>query len=266
MSKDKIYETIERIRSKFKTEIEDEHENDLSFVDEVNDLVRNIFEDEPIDIYTALSQESLDRWKKRKWRRVLRRWTSKIDLQKVFYFTLLTTIVGFLVSQALTFYMVDGVISTETYIKAILTEVCFIFLNGYRSSNNLQMWAVNALRVSIFCLMLFVISYGAISSGVRTVGQIDGISTQIEFIEEQIKQKDELIEFYRERGWGVNVRVQTDEKNKLVDRLLELREQQTEGLTESMSDLTVYQTYGAAIFRVILLLTSVLITRRLFKF
>jgi predicted phage tail protein len=171
-----------------------------------------------------------------------------------------------LVSEAVTFYADGNIADFKTYVKAILTEVSFIFLSGYMASDLKQKLWVNTLRASVFSLMLFVISSQTILGGVKVDTNAQAIQEQIQVLEEQIEAKEEMIKFYIAKGWGNNARKQSDEKNELVKKLLELKEKQAEGSNKEVSQLVVYKSYGQAFFRVLLLLISVLITRRLFVF
>jgi hypothetical protein len=56
------------------------------------------------------------------------------------------------------------------------------------------------------------------------------------------------------------------ERDELVKKLISLKEKQAEGSNTEVSDLVRYKAYGNAFFRIILLLISILITRRLFSF
>src|SRR5688500_10632188 len=67
-----IIKSVERIRSKYRSELEDSDEETMSFIDEINELIRKIFKDDPADIYTALSTEQLERWKSRRYSRYCR--------------------------------------------------------------------------------------------------------------------------------------------------------------------------------------------------
>jgi len=232
----------------------------MSFLDEVNALIRKVFKDSDTDVYDAFSSDFLEKWKKRRFRRLL----AKINFQKILLFTLLMTITGFLVSEALPFYAV-GAITTSAWVKAILTEVCFIFVSSYRSIGKLQTAMITFARAGIFALMLFVISSEVTLDGLNQVNEIDVISQKIEFIEKQIKDKDELIEFYKKKGWGNNTKIQSDEKNKLVEQMIELKNQQIDGKNEKASDLIIWKTWAKAFFRVVLMFISILISRRLFK-
>ena len=264
--KNEILDAVNNIRSRFKTELEDPDKAQLSFIDELNELIRKIFKDDPADVYTTLSADELEKWKKKRWRRWFYKKLSGINIRSVLYFLLLSTITGFLVSEAVSFYAVESVIASKAWIKAILTEICFIFLSGYRADGWIQSSAVGMLRVSVFCLMLFVITSDLAFKSVSTTATSDNITQQIELVQEQIKAKDETIKFYRDKKWGVSVNRHEQEKSGLVDKLIKLKEEQGSGKTESVSKVMEYQAYGRAAFRVILMLISVLITRRLFKF
>jgi hypothetical protein len=114
--------------------------------------------------------------------------------------------------------------------------------------------------------MLFVISSDVVFKGVSTTTEISGITEQITLLETQISKKEETIKFYRDKGWGISVNKHEQERDKMVNELLDLKKKQTSGKNEEISNVTKYQTWGRAAFRVMLLLISVLITRRLFKF
>ena len=141
-----LQDIVDRIRKGYSSSMEDEQEEKLSFLDELNSLIRVILKDDPVDVYTLLTPEELKKWKNAKIRRHLKRLISSISIKSCLYFILLATITGFLVSEAVPFYAVAGIITTKTWIKAILTEVCFIFLSGYRSDTRLQMAMVGVLR------------------------------------------------------------------------------------------------------------------------
>lgn len=261
-----IIESVGKIRSKFRTAMQDEEENELSYLDELNGLIKRIFKDDPTDVYSTLSEEGLKKWKKKRFRRWFMQKIRGFSIRNVLYFLLLATITGFLVSEALGFYAVEGVITTKTYVKAILTEVCFIFLSGYRSSGMLQMWWVNLLRVSMFGLMMFVISSQTFMTGARSISEADIIQQQIVTLQKQIKEKEDQMEHYKEINWPRNYTTTRLEKEKLVTKLIALQEEQAKGKNETVTDVERANIYGKAAFRVLLLLISVLITRRLFKF
>lgn len=256
-----IAEEISKIRSEFESSIEDKEEVEMSFLDRINRLIQLILNDDSFSIYKALDKQSLEKWQKSK----IKRFVFK-NHHKVIYLLLLATITGFLVSEALTFYAIEGVISSKTYVKAILTEVCFLFLSTYRTSSIMEKGLVYFLRAGIFALMLFVITSETFTLGTKYIGNVDSIKQQIVLLEDQIKQKEATINFYMEKGWGVNVRKHTDDKNELVKELLDLKKQQALGANEKVSKIEEYKMYGRAFFRVLLLLISTLIARRLFKF
>jgi hypothetical protein len=263
-----LLESISKIRKKFKTETEKDPDRvSLTFLDELNILIRNIFKDNNTDVYTALSPEMLKKWKKRKWLRYVTNFFKKFRLQKTIMFILLAVITGFLVSESLEFYAIDGVFSFKTYVKAMLTEVCFIFLAGYRAAGNIQTFFVSILRGAIFILMLFVISSGILFYGQQTTSDISSIATRIALLEQQIQEKQKTIDFYRNRDWPINVNIHERQKEDLIKELLILKERQIkEKRGASISKLVEWRMYGRAAFRVILLLISALITRRLFRF
>ena len=265
MEKDKdILDQVGRIRKKFKTELEDDPKaTEMAFIDEVNDLVRKIFKDDPVDVYDALTQENLDEWKRR------RKWYHKLwqnfSVMRLFMLVLLFTTTGFLVSEAAGFYAIDGVIDAGTWLKAILTEACFVFVSAYRAEGKLQTGIVTFARAGIFALMLFVVSSEVTKSGLNKVNEIDVIAQKIELVEDQIKKKEELIDFYLKKNWGVNATKQEQEKQKLVEQLIELKNQQIDGANEKTADLEIYKTWANGFFRVILMFINVLISRRLFR-
>lgn len=260
-----IVEKVKKLRDGYQVELADTEEESLSFLDEINDLIRSIFNDSSMSVYDVFSQDNLNNWKEKRFVR----WFKNLVLnnyQNVFYFALLATITGFLVSEALEFYSIDGVIDTKTYVKAILTEVCFIFLSGYRSDNKIQAAAVGVLRTSIFCLMLFVITSKTFIDSSKNVGNTNAIAQQIVIVEKQIAQKEKDMEYYLKKDWPKNYSATRLEKEKLVNKLIDLKEQQAKGANTKVSELVRYKAYGKAAFRVLLLFISVLITRRIFHF
>lgn len=261
-----ILDAVSNIRGRFKTELEDPDKAQLSFIDELNELIRKIFKDDPADVYTTLSPGELEKWKKKKLRRWFWKLVRKINIRSLLYFLLLSTITGFLVSEAVSFYAAESMIASKAWIKAILTEICFIFLSGYRASGVAATAFVGILRACIFCLMLFVITSDIAFKSVSTTNESNSIAQQIELVQEQIKAKDETIKFYREKKWGVSVNKHEQEKSVLVEKLMKLKEEQGKGKTEEVSKVVEYQAYGRAAFRVVLMFISILITRRLFKF
>lgn len=260
-----ILRHIKAMRSKYEASEVDQREEELNFLDKLNRLVQLILNDNTFSVYTALDQQSLEKWHKSKLTRALKKLIFS-NYQYTLYFLLLATITGFLVSEALNFYAIDGVISTKTYVKAILTEVCFIFLSGYRASSIIGTIWVSILRAGIFSLMLFVITSQTIDVGTRTISENQIIAEQIEIVEKQIFEKEKQIEYYKSINWPRNATQSRLQKEKLVEKLINLKEQQAAGKNQDVSQVERYKMYGRAAFRVILLFISVLITRRIFSF
>jgi hypothetical protein len=261
-----ILKKIDKLRSDYQLEVEEDHqEESLSFLDEMNGLIKSIFNDESISIYTVFSKENLEKWKQKRFSRWLKNIVFK-NTKNFLYFVLLSTITLFLVSEAVDFYAVDGAISPKTYLKAILTEVCFIFLAGYRSNTKMQMLGVSILRFGIFCLMLFAITSKTFMDSTKYAGNTNAIQEQITIIEEQIKEKDKSITYYKEKNWPLTTKQLIEDKQKLVNKIIDLKQQQAEGANKDTSKLVTYQSYGRAFFRVLLLFISMLITRRIFTF
>jgi outer membrane lipoprotein-sorting protein len=267
---DEILKEAEKLKQDF--EIHSETEEDvlnekMSFLDRLNSLVRVVLNDNTVSIYDALSEDHLQEWNKRK--------NSNLNRIKQFvannfknslYFLLLATITCFLVSEALGFYAIDGIITTKTYVKAILTEICFIFLSGYRTKTKAGLAWLGVLRAGIFSLMVFAISSQVILQGTKEIGNTKSIEQQIVFIEKQITEKEKDIKYFKEIGYPRNATRVTIEKQGLVKKLIELKEQQAKGSNQQVSKIVEYKMYGKAFFRILLLFISVLITRRLYSF
>lgn len=260
-----ILQHIRDMKSLYESEPVDVVEEEMTFLDKMNRLVQLILGDDSFSLYTALDKKSLEDWKKHRFSRWLKK-TIATNYKNTFYFAFLVAITAFLVSEAVTFYADGGVADFKTYVKAILTEISFIFLSGYKVSNWKEKIWTNTLRAGVFCLMLFVISSQTLMNGTQFDSNSKIIQEQILILEGQIKEKEKTIEFYITKGWGNNVRKHTEDKDKLVIKLLDLKEKQAAGSNSEVSKLVVYKSYGQAFFRVILLFISVLITRRLFIF
>ena len=260
-----ILQYIKGIKSEYEAQAVDQQEEEMGFLDRLNRLVQLILNDDDFSVYKTLNDQSLKKWHRRN---LIKKCKNFIvdNTRNLLYFLLLATITGFLVSEALAFYAIDGIVGTKTYIKAILTEVCFIFLSGYVTKSKLEMVWVSVLRVGIFTLMLFVITSQTIDTGTKTISENRVIAEQIELIEEQIKQKDQQLKFYEEKNWPRNYTRTSIEKEELVTKLIKLKEEQASGKNEDVSQVEEYKMYGRAAFRVLLLFISVLITRRIFKF
>lgn len=267
-SEDKdLIEIANKIRKGYSSTLIDEEEENLSFLDELNNLVRVILKDEPIDVYTLLTKEELTKWKKAKTKRAFKRLIRSISIRNTLYFMLLATITGFLVSEAVSFYAVGSTITKKTWLKAILTEVCFIFLSGYRSDTKLQTFLVGMLRTCMFCLMLFVITSEVTLQGTKDVSKIGNLASRIERLENQIGKTELDIERYRKINWPRNMTQSIRKREQLENQLQKLKErQEKEGASTEVASILQYKMYGKAAFRLILMFISVLVTRRIFKF
>ena len=261
-----LVEIADKIRKGYASALEDEDDEKLSFLDELNALVRVILKDDPIDIYTLLTPEELAKWKKAKFRRQVRRLISSISIRSSLYFILLATITGFLVSEAVPFYAM-GAITAKTWVKAILTEISFIFLSGYRAEGRLEMASVSILRACMFCLMLFVITSEVTLEGAKDLSKISNIASRIERLEKQISKTEIDIKRFKEMKWPKNMTQSIRKREGLEEQVQELKErQEKEGASEGVASILQYKIYGKAAFRLILMFITVLITRRIFKF
>lgn len=260
-----ILHHIKNMRSRYEVAETNQVEEEMGFIDQLNKLVQLILNDETFSVYTPINPQSLERWHGSKFKRFLKKLIVK-NYTSFLYFLLLATITGFLVSEAIGFYALDGVITTKTYVKAILTEVSFIFLSSYRAKGFLETAWIGVLRASVFALMLFVITSQTIDVGTRTISENEVIAEQIELVEQQIDEKQKEIDYYRSIEWPRNATQSRLAKEKLVEKLINLKEQQASGKNESVSAVEKYKMYGRAAFRVLLLFISVLISRRIFSF
>ena len=260
-----IVEIINSMRTQYEARDEDVVKEENSFLDKLNRLVQLILNDDSASLYPALQPENVKKWHKGRFKRWLKNLIVS-NYKNTFYFAFLVSITAFLVSEAVTFYADGQAPDFKTYVKAILTEVAFIFLSGFKTSDWLNKIWVNTLRAGVFCLMLFVISSQTLMSGTKFETNSEVIQQQVELLEKQIAEKEKTIQFYIDKGWGNSVRKQTEDKNKLVEKLIELKEKQAQGSNEGVSKQVVYRSYGQAFFRVLLLFISVLITRRIFVF
>jgi len=259
-----ILEKADEIRSRFRSENVDEEKVQESFMGKMHELLQAIFGDDTEAAYDLLEHGDLKRWRRNSWRRKLRAFFS--EPKKFFYLAMLAATVSFLVSEAVGFYAVGGVITAKTYVKAVLTELSFIFLSGYVASDRVTKWAVRGLTASVFCLMIFVISAQTVRDGISGSTESAHIASQIETLEKQVSQKQKLIEYYIKKDWPRNASVTRLEKEKLVGKLLRLKDEQAAGKNKQLTDVERYKSYGKAFFRVVLLLINFLITRRIFKF
>lgn len=259
-----IVSEIFSMRKLYESELEkdDIEEEEFTFLDHINKLSQLILNDTSFTIYTALSPERIDRWRKKR----LLRWFKR-HLRSLPYVLFLATITVFLITESVAFYAEDGVVTASTYLKAILTELSFIFLTGYKTQDKISKYLVGVLKGGVFALMLFVITSQTITLGTQTIGEIDSISEQVALIEKQIVEKDKEIIYYRDvKNWPSTTKQMVLEKDQLVQKLLRLKEAQAAGKTQSVSELERYKMYGRAAFRVILLLITALISKKIFSF
>jgi hypothetical protein len=264
LDRDKILQKAEEIKSKFVSASVDENEVKESFIDKLNQLLQSIFGDDVDAAYELLEKGDLSNYRKSYFKR-LKKWIAA-NTKNFFYLSFMLSIVAFLVSEAVTFYSVDGVVTFKTYVKAILTELSFIFLSGYVAENKYAKVLAKGLLVGVFGLMLFVISAETLKKGTYGSEESKIIAEQIITLEQQIKEKEELIKYYVSIGWPRNATSTRLEKDKLVNDLLELKKQQSLGKNTEVTTIEKYKSYGKAFFRVILLLINMLIARRVFKF
>jgi len=261
-----ILDQIKDLKSKYESKNIDRVEEEFTFLDKVNKLIQLILNDNSFSVYEVLEEDKLKRWHKNR----IKRWLKGLfanKLKSLGYLSFLVFITGFLVSQSVNFYAGNHAIVPGTYVKAILTEISFIFLSGYNPNNKLQAIGVNFLRVGIFGLMMFVISAQTISNGTKDISQNEYIDQQIVLIKKEIQDKDKQIVYYKDvKNWPVTSKQLIKEKDKLVNQLIELQKQEAQGHNKNMSKVEKYKIYGRAFFRILLLFISVLISRRMFSF
>ena len=261
----KILDKVEDIKKSFASASVDEEVVKSSFSEKLNSLIQSIFGDDTDSVYELLDKGDLVKYRKWAWARKIKRFITG-NIRNAMYFAFLASIVGFLVSEAVTFYAVDGIVTTKVYVKAILTELSFIFLSGYVADTKRMKLAARALTASVFCLMLFVISAETLKHGTAGNEESKIIATQIITLEQQIKEKEELIKYYVSIKWPRNATTTRIEKEELVKKLLGLKDEQASGKNEEVTMIEKYKSYGKAFFRVILLFINMLIARRIFKF
>jgi len=115
--------------------------------------------------------------------------------------------------------------------------------------------------------MIFVITSKTFMDSTKNSSNTNAIQEQIKIIEQQIKEKEKDIGYYRDvKQWPNTAKQLIKERDELVKKLIELKDKQAAGATVEVSDLIRYKAYGNAFFRVLLLFISILITRRLFSF
>jgi len=235
----------------------DEEKEEFTLIDRVNEMLSTIFGDDTITLEN-LFHPSKER--KYKWHLF-----KKNFLPKVFPLILLTCLTTFLVSEASLFYG-DGVRTPYAIFKAILTEVCFIFISSYRASNLLESVGSFLVRIGMVALMLFVITSETFLNTTKTVENTSVIADKVVFLERQIEAKQKTIDMFLSKGWGISVNKHEVEKTNLERQLLDLKAEQQAGSNVAVSKIVEYKAYGNAFFRFILLCISMLISRRFFRF
>jgi hypothetical protein len=119
----------------------------------------------------------------------------------------------------------------------------------------------------MFALMLFVITSEVTLDGAKDINKIDSITDRIERLENSIGQINKEIEYYKSIDWRGRMTQSIIKRDELERQVQDLKErQEKEGASTEVSKLLQYKVYGKAAFRIILILVSVLITRRLFTF
>ena len=257
MDNGKLLKQAEEIRKDYVTFNLDQEQEEIILLDRINDMLATIFDDNTITVAYLFSPDKKPKylWYKLK----------KTILPKIFPITLLIALTCFLVSEATLFYG-DGIASTGAYFKAILTEICFIFISAYRSNNLIEKTMVSLTRVGIVVLMLFVITSETFLNTTKTIENTSILSDKVSAVETQIQAKQKTIDFYLTKGWGVSVNKFENEKIKLEKQLFEMKSEQQGGANIAVSKKLEYKSYGNAFFRFLLLCISMLISRRFFRF
>ena len=253
----KLLEQAKKIKKDYQVYDLDEEKEEFTLMDRVNEMLSTIFGDDTITLENLFhpSKETKYKWYLFK----------KNFLPKVFPLILLTCLTGFLVSEASLFYG-DGIRTPYAIFKAILTEVCFIFISSYRASNVLESVGSFFIRVGMVALMLFVITSETFLNTTKTVESTSVITDKVSLLEKQIDAKQKTIDMFLAKGWGISVNKHEAEKTQLEKQLLELKTEQQGGSNTAVSKIVEYKAYGNAFFRFLLLCVSMLISRRFFRF
>lgn len=257
VDKEKLLDQAENIRKNYVTYNLDQDQEDFVLMDKINDLLSTIFNDNTITISYLFNP---NKEKKYLWHRV----KSSI-IPKILPIILLLCITGFLVSEASVFYG-NGQATTGAYFKAILTEICFIFMSGYRASGYFEKLVAPLVRLGIVGLMLFVITSETFLNTKKDSQNTSILSDKVELINNQIKEKTKAIDYYLKKDWPITAKQLTAEKSKLEEELLKMKTDQQNGSNKEVSKLLEYKAYGNAFFRFLLLCISMLISRRNFRF
>lgn len=248
---------IAKFKHDYATQYIDEEREDLLVLDRVNDIVKDILEDPEVELDHLFTEEKMKN-RNGYWARF------KKSLPTITQSVLLIAITSFLVKEAVSFYS-SGEPDLYSYYKAILTEVCFIFLASYQARSLLEKIVAPILRFSLFLLMSFVISSQVILDNTKFSTNSDVVDNRAELIKRQIEDKQKTIDFYISKGWAVSTNKHVRDKEKLQEKLDEVLSEQRSGFTGDVARVNTYKAYGNIAFRVIILMISMLISRRLFR-
>ncbi len=257
MDNKKLIEQAEKIRKEYTAYDLDQETEEMTLLDRINDILSTIFGDNTITIEYLFNPSKKVPYK---WHRF-----KKNFLPKVFPLILLVALTSFLVAEASLFYG-DGVRTNYAIFKAVLTEVCFIFISSYRASSIFESVGAFFVRVGMVALMLFVISSENFLNTTKTIENSSVIAEKVILLEKQIDAKQKTIDMFLSKGWGISVNRHEADKLALEKQLIELKSEQQGGANESVSRVVEYKAYGNAFFRFILLCISMLISRRFFRF
>ena len=114
-SNKELIEQAERIKKGYATVMADEEEEQLTFLDEVNKLVRIIFKDTPADIYTILAKGELEKWKKQKYKRLFKKYLSNVSIRGILYF-----ILGIITQKKISVHRVTEIQRIKTAFRSIM--------------------------------------------------------------------------------------------------------------------------------------------------
>jgi hypothetical protein len=257
MDDQKLIDRADKMRKDYITFNLDEKKEEMLLLDRINEILVTIFGDDTISIEYLFSPGKKIPYKWHKFK--------KTFLPKVFPLVLLIALTAFLVAEASLFYG-DGVRTDYAIFKAVLTEVCFIFISSYRASGILESIAAFLVRIGMVALMLFVISSENFLNTTKTVENASVIAEKVLILEKQIDSKQKTIDMFLAKGWGYTVNRHEAEKSVLEKQLIALKSEQQDGANESVTKVVEYKAYGNAFFRFILLFISMLISRRFFRF
>ena len=244
-----LQEEIEKFRKDYKVSTIDQETETVSIIERINKILFLIFNDSSVTIENSLKGITFDKIAKR--RKVL------LSLKRIAVFSFLFSIVSFQIYESSSFY---GSGAYSIY-KAILTELCFIYINQIRATTIINKVMVGTVRISIFILMLFVVSSEVITQSKTSINSNNMIDTRIEHLKEAIQEKNNTIEYYKKRDWAISVNKHEKEKSELNSELNELQNRKISGENSEMNRIEEYKLYGHIAFRIILMVMVIIITR-----